>query len=142
MFFWWVQAKIKHKKDCDTSTGKQKDLNNSLFQAVADGNARKVEEAIVAGADVNVRGRGGKTPLIKIAHRAAEARYYNDKANLIIAKILVEKGADVNINDLFNGSAIQYCDLALPGFSPQIADFLQKNNAQKLPRNSSTESSL
>lgn len=141
MLFWWIQAKTKHKQDCDASIGKQRELNDLLFQAVANGNVSKVKEAIEAGANVNVMGLAGKTPLIRIAHRAADPKRYGDEANLAIAKLLVEKGADVNIDDLFGGSAIEYCDWDLPGSSPQIAEFLQKSGAKKFPRTSSREQS-
>ncbi|MFA4891151.1 MAG: hypothetical protein WC604_02250 [Candidatus Gracilibacteria bacterium] len=142
LLFDWIRMGIKHRKNCDNSTGKKKKLNDLLFQAVADGNVQKVQKAIAAGANVNVRGFGGKTPLIKIVHRAADAKHCHDKANLIIVKLLVKKGADINIKDLFNGSAIKYCDWDLPGFMPQITDYLLKNGAQGFPRASAHESAL
>ena len=142
LLFDWIRAGIRHRKDCDNSTGKQKKLNNLLFKAVVGGNVQKVREAITEGADVNVRGLGGKTPLIRITHRAADSRHYHDKVNLVIAKLLIKKGADVNTKDLFGGSAIEYCDWDLPGFMPQIADFLLKNGARGFPRASSKESGL
>lgn len=141
IFFWCVQAKTKHRKDCDTSIGKQKELNNLLFQAVAEGSLSKAKEAIAAGADVSVRGLAGKTPLIRIAHRAADPKHHNNEVNIAIAKLLVENGADVNISDLFNSSAIEYCDWDLPWSSPQMAEFLQKNGAKKFPHASSREQS-
>jgi ankyrin repeat protein len=137
-----VRIKKRQRKDCDTSTGKQKELNNLLSQAVADGDAQKVKETLAAGANVKVRGLGGKTPLIRVVHRAADAKHYDDEVNLIIAKLLIEKGADVNTKDLFSGSAIEYCDWQTPGTIPQIIEFLQKNGAQKFPLNSKYENGL
>lgn len=142
LFFDWGRAVIRHRKNCDNSTGKQKKLNDLLFCAVADGDAQKVRKAIFSGADVNVRGFGGKTPLIRTVHRAADEKFYHDKANLIIVKLLVEKGADVNVKDLFDGRAIGYCDWDLPGFMPKITGFLLKNGAKGFPRASSRESGL
>ncbi|MEK7158893.1 MAG: hypothetical protein AAB575_01915 [Patescibacteria group bacterium] len=135
----FVELKMRklHRQDCDHSTGKQKELNNALFQAVEIGDVEKVKRAIVDGADVNVRGFGGKTPLIRIAHRAMDEKHCHDQANMAMVRTLVEKGADVNLKDSFDHSAIEYCDWYIPpGTAPQIIEFLIKNGAKGFPLNS------
>jgi len=131
-----------HRQDCDRSTGRQKELNNFLFQAAQDGDIEKVKQTIADGADINVYGFGGKTPLIRIALRAMDEKYCRDQTNFEIVRILVEKGADVNAKDLFNGSAIQYCDRDLPGLSCRIVDFLKESGAIDFARHSNSESFL
>lgn len=152
--------KNKNKQDCDHSIGKQKELNNALFQAVDDGDIEKVKKAIADGADVNVRGFGGKTALMKVAIRTmcdntsnvsldaatAEAGKSRDdktgdRTNLEIAKILVEKGADVNIKDLFDRSAIEYLDRDASDTADQIAVFLREKGSRDFARCSSNEPS-
>jgi ankyrin repeat protein len=137
-----IKSGKKHKQDCDQSIGKQKGLNNLLFQAVQDGDIEKVKQAIADGADVNVRGFGGKTPLIRIAHRAMDKKYAKDKTNLEIARLLVAKGAEVNAKDSFKASAIEYCDWDVPSLPSQIeiATFLKDNGALENPRSSMHES--
>lgn len=136
-----VKTKRLNQQNCDQSTGKQKEMNALLFQAVDEGDVEELKKAIADGADVNVRGFGGKTSLIRIAHRAMDKEHGNDQSNLLIAKILVEKGADVNVKDLFNKSAIEYLDRDASGTADQIAVFLKEKGARDFARCSSNEPS-
>jgi len=65
----------------------QDSLNRALFDAVKANNLERVKELIKNGADVMASNEYGYTPL----HKACM-----NKSNFEIAKLLIEKGADVN----------------------------------------------
>ncbi len=66
-----------------------KDKEITLVQAVEEGKLKTVEALLASGADVNIRGEYGKTPL----HFAARSDLTE------VAKILLSNGADVNAAD-------------------------------------------
>ena len=61
----------------------------TIFEAVAQGDAEKVVEALEAGADANALGEGGRTPLIE-ASRLGHAD---------VVELLLEAGAETFIKD-------------------------------------------
>lgn len=72
--------------------------NDSLQRAIADNDADAVRAALAAGADLELRGADGRTPLVAAT-----------KANAADAAIaLIEAGADVNAQDDLHDSAYLY----------------------------------
>lgn len=62
------------------------DINSDLFQAVGSNNIIQTKKLIDKGANVNARNRSRQTPLMFAASRGF----------MEIARLLIEKGADVN----------------------------------------------
>ena len=65
----------------------------SLLEACEKGNIEAVKQHLSAGADVNVKGDGGRTPL----HEAAFNRHKE------VVELLIDKDADVNAMDELEG---------------------------------------
>ena len=77
-----------------TATTSKQALNDQLFEAVRKGDVAAVTKALDSGADVNARFRYGTTALFK----AAERGYAQ------VAKVLLDRGADVKVKDTFYGA--------------------------------------
>jgi len=69
------------------------DLNEELLDAVRKGDAPGVEALIVKGASVNASWRYGETPLF----------FACDRGFTPVVKVLLEHGAEVNVEDSFDG---------------------------------------
>ena len=69
------------------------DLNEDLLEAVRKGDAPGVEALIAKGADVNAAWRYGETPLF----------FACDRGFVPVVKVLLEHGAEVNVEDSFYG---------------------------------------
>lgn len=72
--------------------------DRDLFAAASAGDADAVRAALDAGADIEARGDGGRTPLV-----AATKNNHVD-----VARVLIEAGADVNAKDDIQDSAYLY----------------------------------
>ncbi len=92
-----------------------------LLSSARDGKYNLVEFALIIGADVDARGRGGFTALIYAAKSGC----------LDIAKLLIEYGANVNAKTIHGDSALGW---ALGGSSikgrRKMVELLQKNNVR------------
>ena len=75
--------------------------NEDLWEAARAGDAARVQKALEGGADVNAKARYGMTALAFAA----------DKGHETVVRLLVERGADVNVQDTFYG--VRPIDLAL-----------------------------
>jgi len=73
-------------------------LNEELLKASKKGNANKVDYLIKLGAEVDVRGDYGQTPLLI-------ALIYEKN---LVARVLLENGADFRLKDVFGRNAIIY----------------------------------
>jgi len=72
----------------------KQELNDQLFEAVRKGDVAAVTAALDKGADVNAKFRYGTTALFKAAERG-----HTD-----VAKLLLERGADLKVKDTFYGA--------------------------------------
>jgi ankyrin repeat protein len=70
-------------------------LDEQLLAATRKSDAVKVKELLTQGANVNAKSPYGATPLF----------FACDRSNVEIVKILLEKGADVNVKDTFYGAS-------------------------------------
>jgi len=75
--------------------------NNALMDAVSVGNENMVHTLVKEGVDLNATSKSGQTALILAAGRG----------DYIISKILVEAGADLEVEDSMGMSASGYSDL-------------------------------
>ncbi|HKQ53848.1 MAG TPA: ankyrin repeat domain-containing protein [Pyrinomonadaceae bacterium] len=90
-------------------SGSQNDLNapypsgrTDLFYAVRNGDLANIRDLLARGADVNVRDKGGMTPL------ALDIDEVPDEATATaIAKTLIAAGADVNLKDKTDTTPLQ-----------------------------------
>ena len=100
------------------------ELNDELSAAAKKNDVKKVEDLIFNGADVESKaGNVGYTPLMFAAyHNAYEA-----------AKVLVERGADVNTQDMTGSTALM---VASATGSVQVATFLIEKGADVNHRDS------
>jgi hypothetical protein len=69
----------------------QADLDQALLDAARKGDAAQVKELLAKGANVEAKTRHGVTPLF----------YAASHGNVEVMKILIGKGADVNVHDSF-----------------------------------------
>ena len=93
------------------------ELNDELAGAVKKNDAKKVEDLVFSGADVNFKAESvGYTPLMYAA-------YHNAYAS---AKILVERGAEVNTQDMTGSTALM---IASANGSFEMAKFLIEKGA-------------
>ena len=69
----------------------QQDLNEQLLAAARKGDAAQVQALLDKGASVNAKTRYGATPL----------SYASDRGSVEVVKLLLERGADVNVTDTF-----------------------------------------
>ena len=127
---------------------KQEQLNLRLLEAVGEGNVEAVDSAINKGAYLESRALDGATPLILAAskgHSVIASRllekgaqvnnrrngYYRSTAlmetavnnDTIIAKLLLDAGADIHIRDTFGDPAINWG--AYYGHVPYVALLLE-----------------
>ena len=86
----------------------------ALIDAAYAGNVEAVKQHLASGADVNVKGKIGGTPL----HTAA---------NKEIAELLIAKGADVNAQDERGDTPL---DWAIQLREPEVADLLRKHGGK------------
>jgi ankyrin repeat protein len=77
---------------CPLAAGAQ-DQNEEFFAAARKGDAAAVKAFLDKGVDVNAKTRYGATAL----------SYSCDKGHVDVAKLLIERGADVNVKDTFYG---------------------------------------
>lgn len=79
--------------------GKASKATQKLFDAVVKGNIEQVKAALSEGADINYKDkREGNTPLIWAAHGG----------HIEIARLLIQKGADVNAVTSSGGTPLIY----------------------------------
>ncbi len=76
--------------------------SEAFFEAARKGNLKKIEGLLDAGTDVNVKTEYGATALF----------FACDKGYLDIARLLIEKGATVNLSDTFYGATPYYWALS------------------------------
>jgi ankyrin repeat protein len=93
------------------------DLNAQLLAAAAKGNAATVQDLLKKGADINVRDKQGKTPLLL-------SLTSHNRNGREIAKVLINAGADVNARDERGWSAVVH---ALD--SPEVVRLLVEKGA-------------
>lgn len=77
---------------CPLVAGAQ-DLNEEFFAAARKGDAAAVKAYLDKGVDVNAKTRYGATAL----------SYACDKGHVEVVKLLIERGADLNVRDTFYG---------------------------------------
>lgn len=87
-----IEKKPKHRK---VSEIKLSELDKELYETCKGNDVERVRELIEAGANVNMRGKYGVTPLMVT---------YNEK----IIRLLVEKGADLEAVDNHLGNSVLY----------------------------------
>ena len=80
----------------EAQTAKAPDI--SIHEAVKEGNVEAVKQHIAAGTDVNTRGAGLNTPLLKAAQLG--------KAEIV--ELLIAEGADVRSKNKYNSTALNY----------------------------------
>ena len=69
-----------------------------FHECITSGSLEELRKALTNGADVNLRGRNGETPLmVAIAAKDVEKM-----------QLLVESGADPELTDDFNGTALSH----------------------------------
>lgn len=73
-------------------------MSDELQQASDEGDVEAVRAALDAGADPNYRGEHGWTPLL-------EAAYGGTEAHLTIARLLLDRGADIEAQPALHGAA-------------------------------------
>jgi ankyrin repeat protein len=69
-----------------------------LISAAGSGNTAKVKEMLESGADVNVKGSDGRTPLMEAAYAG----------NTEIARLLLDKGANIDLKKNDGATAIAF----------------------------------
>ena len=94
-------------------TAKPPDI--SIREAVKAGNIEAVKQHLDAGADVNAKGKYGRTPLHYAATRGLKK----------IIELLIAKGADVNAKDKKD-----FTPLDEAKNKPEIADLLRKHGGK------------
>ena len=99
---------------CGESQPKRPDI--SIHKAVALGNIKAVKQHLATGTDVNAKDLTGFAPLVfaaSIGHKE-------------IAKLLIAKGADVNVKN----SGKTPLDWAIKQLHPETADLLRKHGGK------------
>ena len=94
------------------------DPGEALREAARAGDLARIEALLAAGAPVDAPARYGQTPL----YFAAE------KGHLAVAKRLVERGANVNVQDGFFGASA--LGMALQGGHDELARYLLAHGAE------------
>jgi ankyrin repeat protein len=102
------------------------DPNARLLVATEEGDLATVKEMLAGGAPVDARNFHGWTPLI-IAAKAG---------NLELARLLIEKGADVNAKATVGGGATALCYAALGNNLDVVRELLKHGAAVNAPANS------
>lgn len=82
--------------------GKQKQLNNMLLEAAQEGELKKTERLLNAGADINAKDNDGRTALMWTIYRS----YDNHDSHIDICRLLIEKGADINAKSDYGVTAL------------------------------------
>ena len=86
----------------------------SLLEAAKKGDEAAVKTLLANGAEVDMRGELGKTPLMLAA----------DKGHLSIAELLIKNGADVNAKNDLDWTALMFA--AATGSTPIVRLLLEK----------------
>ena len=103
-----------------TATPSKQELNDQLYDAVRKGDVAGVTAALDHGADVNAKFRYGTTALFKAAERGNEQ----------IVKILLDRGADVKVQDTFyKATAMTW---AIDGKHVQVVRLLLEKGAEEV----------
>lgn len=111
-------ASAKPAPPAQAATAPNAAANEELFDAVRAGDVARVTRALDKGADVNAKTRYGSTPLTAAA----------DRENLEVAKLLIDRGADLNVKDTFYG--IRPIDMALGKPTNALAILLLERGAK------------
>jgi len=88
-------------------------FKGTLHKACEKGNIEAVKQHLADGADVNVKGDGGRTPL----HEAAI------EGHTEVVELLIDKGADVNAMDDTGRTPLDYAE-------GETADLLRKHGGK------------
>ncbi|MDR3197002.1 MAG: ankyrin repeat domain-containing protein [Planctomycetaceae bacterium] len=111
-------------------------------------NLANIKYLVEKGADVNIKGHNGITPLhcatlhdnlevvkylvekgadVNVKDKNSETPLFNavSSGNLEVVKYLVEKGADVNVKDLEGKTPLDYADLLDYDNKEEIKEFLR-----------------
>ena len=92
-----------------------------IHQAAKDGNIKAVKQHLDAGADVNAKGRYGRTPLHYAATRGLKK----------IIELLIVQGADVNTKiEVGDYKGLTPLDGAIQWNHPETADLLRKHGGK------------
>ena len=95
------------------------EADRALIDATEAGDIESIKQHLAAGADVNATDEVGWTPL----HHAI---VFNEKKQMKIVELLIDKGADVNAKNWEGGTPLHYA--ALTG-RKEIAELLIDNGA-------------
>ena len=122
----------------------QKELNGQLFKAISEQSLTEIEELLNEGADVNAKDEVGEPVLIKAFTQKGylsqlpigPARWDIPDStfkgyhllNIKIAKLLIEKGADVNARDRDGRTALR---IAIDEGNKKIIELLRKTGAKR-----------
>ena len=96
-------------------------INEELWAAARAGDAARVTAALDKGADVNAKTRYGATALTFAA----------DKGHIEIVKLLIARGADVNVQDTFY--QMRAVDMAMMNNHPDVVTLLLERGSKGAP---------
>ncbi len=96
-------------------------INEELWAAVRAGDMARVTAALDKGADVNAKTRYGATALTFAA----------DKGHIEVVKLLIARGADVNVQDTFY--QMRAVDMAMMNSHPDVVTLLLERGSKGAP---------